>query len=220
MFANHVVILLSYFLLYGNPVTTLNSFYLRFIGLMVAGVIVALIFYIKNKKTKVEFDNTIIDIIKSFDINTEKGAWQLKLALGMSSLVFIGEMLHFPKTMWLAFACMTVLSQTNAEKLNTRCKVRISSIILGCILFTAAYIILPSEIRSIFPILAGILAGFCATYEYKTIINNFSALPSAMATIGFVDAIVLRVVNNVFGVLYSKVFDLIYTKVMYKINDI
>ena len=58
MFANHVVILLSYFLLYGNPVTTLNSFYLRFIGLMVAGVIVALIFYIKNKKTKVEFDNT------------------------------------------------------------------------------------------------------------------------------------------------------------------
>ena len=97
MFANHVVILLSYFLLYGNPVTTLNSFYLRFIGLMVAGVIVALIFYIKNKKTKVEFDNTIIDVIKSFDINTEKSAWQLKLALGMSSLVFIGEMLHFPK---------------------------------------------------------------------------------------------------------------------------
>ena len=220
MFANHVVILLSYFLLYGNPVTTLNSFYLRFIGLMVAGVIVALIFYIKNKKTKVEFDNTIIDVIKSFDINTEKSAWQLKLALGMSSLVFIGEMLHFPKTMWLAFACMTVLSQTTAEKLNTRCKVRISSIILGCILFTATYIILPSEIRSIFPILAGILAGFCATYEYKTIINNFSALPSAMATIGFVDAIVLRVVNNVFGVLYSKVFDLIYSKVMYKINDI
>lgn len=219
MYANHAVVLLSYFLLYGNPVATLNSFYLRFIGLMVGGVIVALIFYIKNKKINVEFDSTITDIIKSFDIKTEKGAWQLKLALGMSSVVFIGEMLHFQRTMWLAFACMTVLSQTTTEKLNTRCKIRITSVILGCILFTVAYIILPREIVSILPLAAGLLVGFCATYEWKTIINNFSALPAAIATIGFVDTLILRIVNNVFGALYSKVFDLIYTKVMDKNNN-
>ena len=51
----------------------------------------------------------------------------------------------------------------------------------------------------------------------KLLLNNFSALPSAMATIGFLDAIILRVVNNVFGVLYSKVFDLIYSKVCIKL---
>ncbi len=171
-----------------------------------------------NKKIKTEFDKTIIDVIKSFNIKTEKVAWQLKLALGISSAVFIGEMLHLPKTMWLAFACMTVLSQNTTEKLNIRCEIRIKAIVLGCIIFAAAYIILPEEITSIFPILAGILVGFCATYEYKTIMNNFSALPSAIATIGFVDTLILRVVNNVFGVLYSKAFDLIYTKAMNKIN--
>lgn len=219
MYANHAVVLLSYFLLYGNPVTTLNSFYLRFIGLMVGGVIVALVFYIKHRKMKVEFDNTILDVVKSFDISTEKSAWQLKLALGMSSVVFIGEMLNFQKTMWLAFACMTVLSQTTTEKLNTRCKARITSVILGCILFTVAYIVLPSEISSMFPLLAGLLVGFCATYEWKTIVNNFSAIPSAIATIGFVDTFIFRIVNNVLGVLYSKVFDLIYTKVMDRINN-
>ena len=219
MFSNHIVLILSYFLLYGNPVTTSHSFYLRFVGLMVGGIIVSLIFYIKNKKLKVEFDNTIMDIIKSFDISTEKSAWQLKVALGVSSIVFIGEMFNFPRTMWLAFACMSVISQTTEEKLNTRLRVRITSILVGCVLFALAYILLPDGIVNMMPLLAGLLAGFCATYEYKTIINNFAALPSAIATIGFVDAVIFRAINNVFGGLYSKVFDLAYTKIMNKINN-
>ena len=188
-------------------------------GLLLGGVIVALIFYIKNKKLKIEFNNTILDVLKSFDISHEKGAWQLKLALGISSVVFIGEMLNFKRTMWLAFACMTVLSQSSEEKLNHRCKIRISSILIGAILFGTAYILLPKNMVGVFPILAGLLAGFCASYENKTIINNFSALPAAIETIGFVDTLVFRVVNNVFGALYSKGFDVVYTKIMDKINN-
>ena len=219
MYANHTVLILSYFLLYGNPVTSIQSFYLRFMGLLLGGVIVALIFYIKNKKLKIEFNNTILDVLKSFDISHEKGAWQLKLALGISSVVFIGEMLNFKRTMWLAFACMTVLSQSSEEKLNHRCKIRISSILIGAILFGTAYILLPKNMVGVFPILAGLLAGFCASYENKTIIYNFSALPAAIETIGFVDTLVFRVVNNVFGALYSKGFDVVYTKIMDKINN-
>ncbi len=112
MYANHIILILSYFLLYGNDVSSIESYLSRVIGLLFGGLIVASIFYIKHKKAKKEYDNTILDVIKAFDIKTERSRWQLKLALGINTAVLIGEFLHFPKTMWIAFACMSVIQQT------------------------------------------------------------------------------------------------------------
>lgn len=219
IYANHVVLSLSYFLLYGNSVTTMQSYYSRVAGLMLGGAIVGLMFYMKNRKNKEKYDNSILDVIKSFDIRTEKSLWQLKLALGVSSAVLIGELLHLQKTMWIAFACMSVIQQSNKEQLDVRCKSRMTFITLGCIGFTIIYTILPKQIVSMIPILAGIMVGFCDTYERKTIMNNFSALPASIAAFGAGEAIIIRIVNNVFGALYSKAFDHLYYKLIDNINN-
>lgn len=219
IYANHIVLVLSYFLLYGSKVVSMESYLSRVSGLLLGGIIVALIFYIKNKINKKEYDNTILDIIKDFDLNTERGKWQVKLALGVSSGVLIGELLHFPKTMWIAFACMSVIQQTTKDKLDIRCKKRMASAIVGCIAFSIIYILLPKQIITIIPIMAGVLVGFCATYEWQTVVNSFSALPSTVAVLGLTNGIIFRVVSNVFGSLYSKLFDHLYYKVINNLCD-
>lgn len=219
MYANHIILILSYFLLYGNGVSSVEVYLSRVIGLLFGGIIVASIFYIKHKKTKKEYDNTILDVIKGFDIKTERSRWQLKLALGINTAVLIGEFMHFPKTMWIAFACMSVIQQTTKEKLNVRCKSRIIFAIVGCITFFVIYIVLPEQLRTMLPLMAGLMVGFCATYELQTVVNSFSALPSAVATLGLTDTITSRIVSNVFGSLYSKLFDNLYDKVIYHMDN-
>ncbi len=67
--------------------------------------------------------------------------------------------------------------------------------------------------------MAGLMVGFCATYECQTIVNSFSALPSAVATLGLADTITSRIVSNIFGSLYSKLFDNLYDKVIYHMDN-
>ncbi|MEW9079740.1 FUSC family protein [Terrisporobacter glycolicus] len=219
IYANHIVLILSYFLLYGNDVSSIEVYLSRVIGLLFGGIIVASIFYTKHKKSKKEYDNTILDVIKGFDINTEKSRWQLKLALGVNTAVLIGEIFHFPKTMWIAFACMSVIHQTTKEKLNLRCKNRIVFAIVGSIAFFVIYRVFPENLRTMMPLMAGVMVGFCATYEWQTVVNSFSALPSAVLTLGLADAITFRIVSNVFGSLYSKLFDCLYDKVINHIDN-
>ncbi|WP_343337204.1 hypothetical protein TPELB_22970 [Terrisporobacter petrolearius] len=218
-YANHIVLILSYFLLYGNSVSSTEVYISRVIGLLLGGIIVASIFYIKHKKAKKEYDNTILDVIKGFDINTQRSRWQLKLALGVNTAVLIGEFFHFPKTMWIAFACMSVIQQTTKEKLSIRCKKRIVFAIVGSITFFLSYMILPENLIAIMPLVAGVMIGFCATYEWQTVVNSFSALPSAVVTLGLTNTIVFRIASNVFGSLYSKLFDYLYDKVVNLIDN-
>lgn len=214
--SNHSIFVLSYLLLYGYEVGGINIYINRVIGLILGGIIVSGVFYYKQRKFK--FKNTICTIIKDIDFNTDRTKWQLKLTLGVCIGVLIGELIHLPRAIWVGFACMSTL-QPNREKLEFRYKKRPIFVVLGCVIFTIMYIILPESLRDNMGIIGGIMVGFSSTYQWQTVFNCFGALSTSIPILGLEEAIIFRIVNNLFGSIYTKVFNKLFNKVDDIISD-
>lgn len=208
--SNQSIFILSYLLLYGYEVENTEIYFNRVIALMVGAVIVSGIFYFKQRKVK--FENSFSDIIKDIDFRTERTRWQFKFTLVVCSAVLIGELMNLPKTMWIGFACMSIY-QPNKETMDKRCKSRSIFMIIGCLIFSIIYLIIPIQYRSSIGIIGGIFIAFSATYEWQTVFNCFGALSIAVATFGLVDTIILRIINNIFGALCCKLFDLVFDRI-------
>lgn len=208
--SNQSIFVLSYLLLYGYKVSNIDVYINRVFGLILGGIIVAGIFYYKQRKFK--FKNTISTIIKDIDFKNERTKWQLKLTLGVCIGILIGELIHLPRTIWIGFTCMSIL-QPNQEKLEFRYKKRPIFVILGCIIFSIIYMILPQDLVGNIGIIGGIMVGFSATYQWQTVFNCFGALSTAIPILGLEGAIIFRIVNNLFGAIYTKTFDKLFNKV-------
>ena len=212
--SNQSIFILSYLLLYGNEVSS-NVLINRAFGLILGAIIVAGIFYYKQKHVK--FENTISTIIKDVDFKNERTKWQVKFTFGVCLSLLIGELFNLPRAVWIAFACVSVL-QPNQEKIDTRYKIRPIYTIVGCIAFTIIYLILPNSIKSNIGLIGGLMVGFSATYHWQTVFNCFGALASVIPILGLEGAIVLRVAYNILGSLYAKCFNKIFDKVADKIE--
>ena len=131
--------------------------------------------------------------------------------------MLIGQLIGLPKVMWIGFACMSILQPTQ-EKIDFRLRTRFPYMIVGCIMYFIIYLVMPNEYANLIGMLGGIMVGFSGTYEWQTVFNCFGALASAVPVLGLGGAIILRILNNGFGAIYSKVFNYIFNKVDEKIN--
>lgn len=218
--SNHSVFVLSYLLLYGYKVDNTAILINRIIGLIFAGVLVASIFYIKQRKIK--FENKFSNIIKDIDFNTERTKWQFRFTFLVTSAVLIGELLHIPRAMWIGIACMSVF-HPDREQLQIRYKDRMKYMILGSLIYGVIYILMPQEFRSFIGLMGGMMVGVSATYKWQVVFNALGALATATPILGLGGAIIFRITNNVFGALYSKGFDYIANsinkKVLMNVNE-
>lgn len=214
--SNQSTVVLSYILLYGYKIDSIDVYKTRVVALIFGGIIVSAIFYFKQRK--IEFENTLLDVLKDIDINSERTKWQLKLALGISSGILIGELLHIPRTMWIGFSCMSTLHH-NKENINFRFKNRPIYMILGCAIFAAIYAITPKAFKGYVSLIGGIMVGFSATYQWQTVFNCFGALSTAIPIFGLQWAIIIRIFDNVFGAIYSKLFDKFFDKIFSKYEN-
>lgn len=214
--SNQSILVLSYILLYGYKITSASVYINRVMALMTGGLIVATIFYIKNRK--VDFNVTFKEVIKSVDLSTYRTKWQLKLAIGVSLGILLGELLHVPRTMWIGAACISML-QPDKSKIQVRSKERPMFVIVGCIMFAIVYLILPKELTGSIGMLGGLILGVTATYKWQTAFNCFGSLASAVPILGLWGAIIFRIVDNVFGVFYSKLFNNLFDKIDEKLSN-
>lgn len=208
--SNQSILILSYLLLYGYEVNDTNMYVNRVFALILGGIIVAGIFYYKHRE--VNYENSFKDIIKDIDFSTARTKWQFKLALGLTIVILIGELLNIPRVIWIAFAFQSVL-QPDTEKFEQRVKTRYPFVIIGSLLYAAIYIVLPQEFRGYAGILGGLMVGFSGTYSWQTSFNCFGALTAAVPIFGLWWAIVIRIVNNIIGVIYCKVYNKIFNTI-------
>lgn len=208
--SNQSTFILSYLLLYGYEVNDVNGYVNRVFALILGGIIVAGIFYYKHRK--VNFENNFSDIIKDIDFSTPRTKWQLKLVLGITIAILMGELLNLPRVIWIGFACMSVL-QPEKEKVEYRVKKRYPFVIIGCLIFAVIYLVLPQEYKGYAGILGGLMVGFSGTYAWQTSFNCFGALTAAVPVFGLGWAIVIRIGYNIIGVIYSKVYNKIFDEI-------
>ena len=154
------------------------------------------IFY-KKHKGKFE-DCGIQQLVNKFHLNSKLSQWQLRLAGGVSFVLFIGQALNLPKAVWMGYACMSVLLPYE-NRIRERLAGRMGGILLGSFLYGLFSLAIPKSFTPMLAPLAGIFLGFCATYFWTTVFNCFGALTLASSIYGLGPAIIIRVQNNFIG---------------------
>lgn len=208
-YGNQSIYVFGYLLIQNYPVTG-RLLQMRCLEIGIGFVLCGIIFYCKHHKK--HYETHLGNVFKNFSLFDPTYQWQIKVALGVSLAMFIGDLVHVPRTMWIGFAALAVL-QIDPKSVKQRLKLRAPSAIVGSLVFGVICTIFPQILSMLGPI-SGLLMGFCATYQWKNAFNCFGALLVASSIFGLWDSIFLRILLNIFGSYFAFGFHLLYDKIM------
>ena len=212
---NHSTFVLGYLLLQAYDVSG-RSYYLRVIGLLIGMLICMAVFY-KNQHNR-PYRRHFLDIFREFNIRSARNWWYIKLTLVVSTALLIFSLLELPRAMWAGIACMSVCLPFSSDIIE-RAKKRGPYNIAGCLIFIVLYYALPAELHPYIGIIGGIGVGYSAGYAWQTVFNTFGALSIAAGLFGVAGAVALRIGANVFGSIYTVLFDKAMNKIVQLVDS-
>ena len=199
---NQSTLVLGYLLLYGYDVTG-KSYQMRLTGMALGAALTCFVFY-RNHKNRT-YKRNLNDLVQEFDISSSRTKWQLCQIICVPAVLCIAELCNMPRAMWAGIAAMSAILPF-MEDMQYRVRKRIVGNIAGVICFTVLYFLLPSSIYTYIGILGGIGVGLSAKYGWQAVFNTFGALAIATESYGLKGAVGLRVIQNVFGVVFALIF--------------
>lgn len=206
--SNHSTFVLAYLLLQGYDVSGYD-YTLRLLALAVGAAATAAVLYRNHRQTA--YKRSFRHLFEEFDLSSARTRWQIRLTLGVSSVMAIASFLEIPRVMWIGIAAMSVLLPFH-DDMAYRVKFRTLGNILGTIFFLILYTVLPESCYGYIGMIGGVGVGLSATYGWQAVFNSFGALAIATPIFGLGTAIFLRIFNNAFGSLYGYVFDTAFSK--------
>lgn len=207
---NQSTLVLGYLLLYGYDVSG-KSYMLRIAGMAAGAAITCLVFY-RNHKNR-DYKRNMKAVIEEFDLSSSRTKWQLCQILCVPLVLCIAQLFNMPRAMWAGIAAMSAILPF-MEDMQYRVRKRIVGNIAGVICFTALYFLLPPSIYAYIGIIGGIGVGLSAQYGWQAVFNTFGALAIAAESYGLKGAVSLRVIQNVFGVVFALVFCAVFYRIM------
>ncbi|MDD2957621.1 MAG: FUSC family protein [Lachnospiraceae bacterium] len=210
---NHVPFLMGYIFCQGYDVSG-SAYGMRFLSVMLASLVIAAIYYFANRKR--EYSRSVRDLFQEMDIHSIRTQWYLRMAVTLTLVLFICEFIHYPRTMWVALAVLSLTTPFEEDQ-KARSRVRIPAAILGTALFYVLFVMLiPEQYQTIVVMIAGFMAMFIQNYFIKSIYNSFSSLGAAVILFPTTDALFLRVISNIIGtaaaVVSYFVFNVIFSR--------
>lgn len=202
----------AYIYLVGNPVygeALARRALLTLVGYLICGTIL----FVKHRKqhSSVRF----LHVVMKFDLKNLAHLWQLRLAMGVSLVLTAGQFFGVERFMWMGFACASLLSEyPYSGNTSTRFWQRILGVLVGSGVFFVLFLMIPDALHPLIGPLGGLCLGFCTDYRYKTAINCLGALMLGAGIYGLQGAIVLRIVDTIFGVVFGMVFALVFHKLI------
>ncbi|OKL47042.1 hypothetical protein BSR29_05260 [Boudabousia liubingyangii] len=196
-FQNHIVLVLSFLLLYGYPAPRAAQ-PARIAGLLLGGAWAASILYRKNQHNT--STRGLGAVFSDFDPRTKADEWKLKLAILVPLAMWCGTLVGLERVMWIGIAAMSVLSPYEHLRLGKMFE-RILGTILGSILFYGLTLI-PGMTPTLVGLSGGFLVGLTTSYRYQTIFNSLGALSVAMLLMGPTSSITARILDNAFGIIF------------------
>lgn len=198
----------AYIYLTGNPVTG-DLFWKRALLMLVGYLLCGAILYVKHRYK--HQDIRFMDTISDYSLKNQNHRWQLRMAIGVSLALGLGYLFQMERFMWAGFAAGTMLSSySDVNDAKERLSQRICGVVVGSLLFFGVYELTPPDFHGMLGPLGGICLGFCADYRFKTAINCFGALMLATGLYGPHEAVFLRIVNNVIGVVFGFIIVVLY----------
>ncbi|MDD3279731.1 MAG: FUSC family protein [Lachnospiraceae bacterium] len=210
---NHVPFLMGYLFCQGYDVSG-KVYGMRVLSVMLAALIIALLYYAANREK--EYSRTIKDLFQEMNIHSIRTQWYLRMAVTLTLVMFVCELFHYPRTMWVALAVLSLTTPFEEDQ-KERSRVRIPAAILGTAIFYILFVVLiPEQYQTIIVMGVGFLAMFIKDYFIKSIYNSFSSLGAAVILFPTSDALMLRVISNMIGTVTAVVsyfvFNVIFRK--------
>lgn len=198
----------AYIYLTGNPVmgeALMRRGLMALVGYLICGAI--LFAKHRHQHTTTRFHH----VMRRLDLSTQVHLWQVRMALGVSLVLTVGQVVGVERFMWMGFACASLLSEyPYSGNACVRSRQRIIGAIAGSCAFFILYLITPEAFHSLMGPLGGLCLGFCTDYRYKTAMNCFGALMLGTGIYGLSGAVLLRIVDTVLGVLFGLLFAAIF----------
>lgn len=199
------------------PSNNINNIKPKLIETIICFLLCSIVFiykhYKKNKNIKFK------DILSDISLNNKVTQWQLRLILGISLILLIGQSFNIKRYFWLGIACMAILAiyepsniKVRYTNINKRIIDRVIGIIIGSVLFAGVYNLIPRKLDIIIGPMGGFLMGFTTTYRWSTIFNCFGALMMATSLYGIQGSVFLRVFDNVLSCFLTIIFMYAYKK--------
>jgi len=199
-FQNHIVLVLSFLLLYGYPVSP-EGYWQRVAGLLLGGAWAASILYRRNRHHHLE--RRLRDVLREAVHWSPANEWRLKLSLTVPLAMLCGQLLGLDRPMWIGIAAMSVLSPQAGLRPRKMVE-RFLGTVLGTALFFAVVTLLPVP-APVIGMAGGFLVGLTTSYRYQTVFNSLGALSIALALYGPVGSATARILDNAFGIVVTLV---------------
>lgn len=153
-------------------------------------------------------DVRLLDVLKGFGRSDGRTLWQLRMAAAVAGVLLVGSLLGVPRSVWMGYACMSVLLPYGPEVQGARAAARrglerAAGVLTGCALYWFLSTVLPAWTHGCFGIVAGICIGFSSRYFWNNVLNCFGALLLASAVFGTAGSAALRVADNVVGIVFA-----------------
>lgn len=205
----HVPFLLGYAFASGYPVSG-AAFTARIVSVLAGAVLVGGIYYLRNRGKGYEL--TVPALFRGMTLQSANTRWYLKLATVMTLVMFLGDLLHYPNTLWVNFTVLSLTYHTEEVRVK-RTKWRLPATVLGSLVFLLIYdLLVPPQYHSMVILATGFVMMFVSDYAPKTGLNSFSALSSAMLVFGTQGAVLLRVISNAIGLVIATVNHAVFSK--------
>lgn len=193
---------MGYIMLQGYDVTG-ALYQKRWISLLVGGLIIGLLYYVVHRKDVQK--RSIRDLFLEHRFESTRTQWYIRLVSTLSLVMLVGDLVGFPKTMWISLTVLSLSTPLDAECRNRFVRRVPATIIGSVVVFTLFEEFVPAQYQVMVILLAGFLSMFITSYFIKTIYNSFSALITAVLLFPADQAVGIRIVANLIGAAVSVV---------------
>lgn len=171
--------LLCYIFTQSTPVYDID-FGMRMASLAAGGALVGIVYFIVHRKKPCPKVG-VLDAIKNTAsaYTSVKTKFFLRMAIGMTIAMFIGDMIGSARTLWLSLPILS-LTQLKPHETAHRTAYRIFATIIGGLIYISVFdFIIPAEYLNIGLLVAGYIYTYINKYQFQQIFVVISALGSA-----------------------------------------
>ena len=156
------------------------------------------------------------DVLRNASFKNPETRWRLRMAVAVAAVLLAGDLLQVPRSLWMGYACMSVLLPYDPEGSSAATTLhrglqRAGGVLVGSALYWALAAIVPPQAHSLFGPIAGVCIGFSAHYFWNNVLNCFGALLLASALYGTAGSALLRIGDNLLGILFALVCALMWS---------
>ena len=180
-YRSFIPFLLCYIFCQSTPVQGVE-FGLRMASLAAGGALIAAVYYPLHRKKPCPptgIWQAARNTLSAF--SSEKNRFFLRMAIGMTIAMFIGDMIGSARTMWLSLPVFS-LTQLKPTETAHRTVYRVFATIIGGLLYIAIFdFTIPAEYLNLGLLITGYFYTYITKYQFQQIFVVISALGSARA---------------------------------------